>query len=145
MELRSLSHASVKFAAPDVVPAGVSASSVAAGIEPESMDVRGVMAIVLAVTAIVVAIVIAVFQMVNLEVQDVRRTVAASAGKTDLAAVELRAIEKLNNYSLIDQATSTYRIPIDRAIELIASETYQNAPDNPTEEVTLVRKRESRR
>jgi hypothetical protein len=113
-------------------------ASIAAGVEPEEMNPGMLIQVVLGVTIVVVVLVIVLFQLMNLEVQSVRSDMAQDVGRTALMEVELAAAEKLTQYAVIDAASGTYQIPIDRAIELITDETYQQPKDDYTKEVTLL-------
>ena len=118
----------------------VSDAAVAAGIEPEDMDARGIFGVVLSVAALVVVIVIAVFQIVNLEVQDIRlETAAAAAEAGTLRDLKLAAVQKLNRYEPIAGAEGRYRIPIERAIELMAKEAASAGAAGYSTEITLRR------
>ncbi len=141
--MQALRH-SIAFAPADVPSAvgaeAVSDAAIAAGVEPEEMDARGIGGVVLAVAALVVVIVVAVFQMVNLEVQDVRREVAAAATDlSGLAQLRIAATEKLTRYEPLTATPGKYRIPIDRAMELIAGETYRDSSGPYTEQIVLMR------
>ncbi len=114
------------------------AASIAAGVEPEEMNPAVLIQVVLGVAIVVVVLVIGLFQLMNLEVQSVRSEMAQDVGRPALMEVELAAAEKLTQYAVIDAASGTYQIPIDRAIELITDETYQKPKDDYTKEVTLL-------
>lgn len=118
---------------------GVDDASVAAGVESENMDATGIVRVVFAVAALVVVIVIAVFQIVNLEVQDVRlATASAAMDSGTLKDLQLAAIQKLNRYEPVAGADGTYRIPIERAMELMANESYDRRASSYTSEMTLI-------
>ncbi len=141
--MQALRH-SITYAHADVssgtVGGSVSDAAIAAGVEPEELDARGVGGIVLAVAALVVVIVVAVFQMVNLEVQDVRREAAAAATDVSgLAQSRLAATQKLTRYEPLAASPGKYRIPIERAMELMANETYRRSSDDYTEQLVLLR------
>jgi hypothetical protein len=114
-----------------------SSEAVAAGVEPEEMNSGLLVQVVLGVAAIVVILVVVVFQIMNLEVQTVQAQLAEGVGVEARAEVELAGAQKLTRYALIDAETGTYQIPIDRAMELMASETYQQPGQNYTDEIAL--------
>ncbi len=114
-----------------------STEALAAGVEPENMNSGLLVQIVLGVAAIVVILVIVVFQIMNLEVQTVQAQLAENVGAQALAEVELNGAQKLNRYELLDAEAGIYQIPIERAMELMASETYQQPRQNYTDELTL--------
>jgi len=139
--LRMVLGKQIKFVRSDTGHGGASASEavIMAGVEPESMDARGIFGVVLAVAVLVVVIVIAVFQIVNLEVQDVRRqAAAASTGTGALTELSLEATRKLNRYEPIVGSEGRYRIPIDRAMELMAKESYARSDPDYSPEVVLL-------
>lgn len=131
----------IKFVHSDTGHGGASASEavIAAGVEPESMDAPGIFAVVLAVAVLVMVIVIAVFQIVNLEVQDVRhQAAAASTSSGALTELSLEGTRKLNRYEPIAGSEGRYRIPIDRAMELMAKESYARSGADYSPEVVLL-------
>ncbi len=132
----------IKFAHADAVggDSAVSDASIAAGVESENMDAGGIVRVVLSVAALVVVIVIAVFQIVNLEVQDVRLASASAAAEAGtLKDLQLGAIQKLNRYERVAGGDGTFRIPIDRAMELMAIEAYDDSASNYSSELVLLR------
>jgi hypothetical protein len=55
---------------------------------------------------------------------------------TQLRETEAQAAQKLSQYEVIDEQAGTYRIPIDRAMDIMANQAYQEgertyAPDAP--------------
>ena len=58
------------------------------------------------------------------EVQQAREAAAADLNYPDLRQAELTAVRQLNQYEVIDAAQGRYRIPIDRAIDLMVREAY---------------------
>ena len=131
----------IAFAHSDVVSGtGIVAPSteaVAAGVEAEEVNPSLLVQIVLGIAVIVVVLVVAVFQIMNLEVQTVQAQLAESVGRQALSEVDLAGAEKLTRYAVLDAESGVYQIPIDRAMELIASETYQQPRQDYTDEVTL--------
>ncbi len=58
------------------------------------------------------------------EVQQAQEAAAADLNYPDLRQAELTAARQLNQYGVIDAAQGRYRIPIDRAIDLMVREAY---------------------
>lgn len=138
----ALPRDNIRFAHADSVHGGsaVADESIAAGVESENMDATGIVRVVFGVAALVVVIVIAVFQIVNLEVQDVRLATASSAMETGaLKDLQLAAIQKLNRYEPVAGVDGVFRIPIDRAMELMANESFDRPASSYTNEMVLLR------
>ncbi|MBT8399640.1 MAG: hypothetical protein KJO98_04125 [Rhodothermia bacterium] len=138
----ALLRENIRFAHADSAQGGASVAdaSVEAGVESEDMDAAGIVRVVFGVAALVVVIVIAVFQIVNLEVQDVRLATASEAADTGaLKDLQLAAIQKLNRYEPVAGAEGTFRIPIDRALELMANESYDRPASDYSNEMILLR------
>ena len=110
---------------------------IAAGVQPEEMNSGLLVQIVLGVAVIVVVLVIVVFQIMNLEVQTVQAQLAEGVGAEALAEVELAGAQKLTRYAVIDAEAGVYQIPIERAMELMASETYQQPRQDYSDELQL--------
>lgn len=138
----ALSRKNIRFAHAESVTGGpaVADAAIAAGVESENMDATGIVRVVFAVAALVVVIVIAVFQIVNLEVQDVRLATASAAMEAGtLKDLQLAAIQKLNRYEPVAGVDGVFRIPIDRAMELMADESYDRPASSYTNELILLR------
>lgn len=131
----AFAHADAGLGARMVQP---TATAVAAGVEPEDMDAGLLVRIVVGVALIIVVIVIVVFQVMNLGVQTVESQMADGVGRKTLTEIELSAARKLTRYAVVDAETATYQIPIERAMELMAGETYQQPKEDYTEEVRLL-------
>lgn len=115
-----------------------SAASIAAGVQSEDMNAGLLVQVVLGVAAIVTVLVIVVFQIMNLSVQTVEMQLAEGVGQSARAEVELAAAGKLTQYAVVDAGAGIYQIPIERAMELIAGETYEQPADGFTDEVRLL-------
>jgi len=50
-----------------------------------------------------------------------------------LRELQAKETEILNNYALLDSSTGAYRIPVDRAMELIADEAYRDSLESARE------------
>ena len=57
--------------------------------------------------------------------QDMRTTAAARTDAQPLRQARLEATQQLQQYGVVDKEEGVYRIPIDRAMELVATEGYQ--------------------
>jgi len=97
------------------------------GVDYEKKDVNilrvGIAALLAAI--VVVTTVLVVKEAFIFESEDQIDAVVLKPQSVTLR--ELRATEdsELNSYAVIDSTTGTYRIPIDRAMELMADEDFQ--------------------
>ena len=103
-------------------------------MEPEAMDVGGILRMVAATAFVIAALALLVFQIVDLEAQAVEARAASESQLTALRTADMAADEKLMQYGVVDAANGVYRIPIDRAMEILTSEARQDgSTDNPDE------------
>lgn len=96
------------------------------GVEHEGVESGQIIGLVLAVA---VALVFSIFGLVkyfNITAEEVRYEVAGLSGYPELRENRLQASQRLTQYGAAEGEENRYRIPIDRAIELMANEAYQN-------------------
>jgi hypothetical protein len=93
----------------------------------EKRDVSAVKLIVFGGLSLIIVVVILVFLYEYFTVASGRMVEEMVLKPQSAALRELRAreTEELNNYKLLDAERGIYRIPISRAIELIADEAYR--------------------
>jgi hypothetical protein len=104
------------------------AAAIEAGREPEDMDVGGILRLVAVTAAIIGVLSMMVFQLVDLESQAVEAMLADTSQQSVLRTTDMQAEEKLTQYGVVDAANGVYRIPIERAIEILAAESRERGP-----------------
>lgn len=127
------SRESIPELAPDVDPANIEA-----GVEPEDIDVKPILAAVGLMFVFLVIAVNILFNWMNLEVQDI----SAAAITADVNPVVRDAVtEAEKNLSQYGTAATdgTYRIPIEEAIDIMANDTQQGQGGTYTNELRLNR------
>ncbi len=98
----------------------------------EKRDINAVKVLILGAIGAVVIIILLVI-MYQYFASSSRKMVEDVVLKPQSVAIrELRAreTEELNSYKLLDAEKGIYRIPIDRAMQLIADEAYQERKSN---------------
>lgn len=77
---------------------------------------------------VVLLVVIVVFLYEYFVFEKEKQVFESTLAPESLALRELRAREdeELNSYKLLDSASGIYRIPIDRALEIVADEAFQS-------------------
>lgn len=96
-----------------------------AGVEREGVATGQILGIAFAVLSAVVVIIIVLFMWTGVEAQAVRQAVVGSSGYPELRETEAAAARQLDHYDVVDDAQGIYRIPIDRAIDLMVLEAQQ--------------------
>ncbi len=96
------------------------------GVEKEFINVGFVMGIVLGTVVIVAGLVLFGFTMTEVTSRDIRTRVLSETAYPDIREARAAAAGRLNQYAVVDTAAGIYRIPIDRAIDLLVNEQYQN-------------------
>lgn len=114
----------------------VSPEAVALGVQEEGIHVAPIMGVIGVISAFVVVAVIAMFQITNLEHTKVEMAAAAYSGYPELQQLRMDAAESLTQYGVVDEANGVYRIPVDRAMQLMLNEA-QGQPGNYSSELML--------
>ena len=108
-------------------------------VEPESVDVKPLILAAIVMAVAVITIVIVVFEWSEIEFEHARVNAVELTGYPQRREIELQATEKLDQYDVVNADSGIYRIPIDRAIELMVNRAYEQrqgqaaAPPPPTE------------
>lgn len=103
----------------------VSAEAMAFGAEQEGLHVTPIFISIAVVVVFVVVAVIAMFQITNLEYTQVAQEAAAYSGYPEIRQLQADAAEALSQYRY-DEANDVYRVPIERAMQLMVNETAQD-------------------
>lgn len=85
-------------------------------------QIMGISASIIAVVLVAVAILFGWFEQVS---QNKKREVGDRQQYRNLQQAELEATRRLQQYGVVDEEAGIYRIPIDRAMDVIATEEYQ--------------------
>lgn len=85
-------------------------------------QIIGISGSILLVILVAVAILFGWFGQVS---QSAEGTAAERMQYRDIQQAEMEAAQQLQQYGVVDEEEGTYRIPIDRAMDLIATEEYQ--------------------
>ncbi|MFB6274252.1 MAG: hypothetical protein ABEL51_15310 [Salinibacter sp.] len=85
-------------------------------------QIMGISASIIAVVLVAVAILFGWFGQVS---QKKEKAAISRQKYPDIRQAEMNATQKLRQYGVIDKKKGIYRIPIDRAMDLVATERYQ--------------------
>jgi hypothetical protein len=97
----------------------------ALGVQHEGVGAASILGFILAVIAAIAAAVIVVFFWSGFVAEETARKAASGVNYPELRQVEATADEQLEQYKILNDAEGVYRIPIDRAMELMVNETYR--------------------
>lgn len=90
------------------------------GVEEEGIESGQILGLILAVILSVAALVVVLIYLIIIpQNTQVTLDAEAAARSTDIEQLRIEALAKLDNYSRVD---STYGVPIDRAMALVAAE-----------------------
>lgn len=95
------------------------------GVAHEGIAAGQIFAITAGVVLAIVLIVVTLIQYTQITAQEVRYASVGMSGYPERREAEATASRLLGEYGVVDAAQGVYRIPIERAIELMANETYQ--------------------
>ena len=107
------------------------------GVQHEGIEAGQILGIALAVLAAIVMAIIVVFQMTNLRYEATLSSVTSSARYPELRETERKAEQLLKGYGAVDAENGVYRIPIERAMDLMINEAYQRGERAYSEELLL--------
>lgn len=96
------------------------------GVEHEGIEAGQILGFTLATAVALGLAIFTLFQYVHIVSGDTRFTAAGTSGYPELREAELEATRQLTQYGVVDAEENVYRIPIDRAIELMANEARQS-------------------
>jgi hypothetical protein len=85
-------------------------------------QIMGISGSIILVILVAVAILFGWFEQVT---QDTRAEAAEQQRYQQIRQAELEATQQLQQYGVVDEEEGVYRIPIDRAMDLMATEEYQ--------------------
>ena len=91
-------------------------------VEPEGLDARMVGVIVVGGIVLIVALMLAAVQMTGLVFQEAVTESTEFTGYPTLEQTRSEAEQLMTTYAPIDRNAGIYRIPVDRAMELIVQE-----------------------
>ncbi len=93
------------------------------GVEPESVDTTMLFSVIGVSVVIIFAIVVVGFEFAKMHFQDYKLEVTTVSGYPTLHETEMNGHAKLSGYEANDDGT--YKIPIERAMELEAQSAGQ--------------------
>ncbi len=94
------------------------------GVEHEGVEAGQILGIMLAIAASIMMIVIVLFQWTRIVEVEIRSSATGLSGYPELRQVEMAAQQKLTEYGVSEDGN--YRIPIERAMELMVQEARQS-------------------
>lgn len=106
------------------------------GVAYEGIPAGQIISIAVTLLLTIAIAVVILFMWTNTTRQAIREASIDPDQYTQLRETEAQAAQKLSQYEVIDEQAGTYRIPIDRAMDIMANQAYQEgertyAPDAP--------------
>ena len=108
------------------------------GVQYEGIGAGPIMGFVFMCVILIGAVVWVGINWAESEVQQAREAAAADLNYPELRQVKTAAARQLNHYDVIDADQGIYRIPIDRAIDLMVREAYLTPGGNYSQELQLL-------
>lgn len=100
-------------------------SQSAGGYEKSDVKARNLFLASIIVIALIVVILVAMNEIFISSREKVVHEVVLSKKSAELRELRAREAEILGNYELLDPQTGRYRIPIERAMEVMAEEAFR--------------------
>ncbi len=91
-------------------------------VEPEAMSVSPILTFIGSTVLFLAVAIILVFGIANRVEQATYYRAVSASGYPELREVEALAARKLDHYEILNDAEGTYRIPIERAMEIIVAQ-----------------------
>lgn len=108
------------------------------GVQYEGVGAGPIMGFIFLCVILIGGLVWVGMNWVGSEVQQAQEAAAADLNYPELRQAELTAARQLNQYEVIDAAQGRYRIPIDRAIDLMVREAYLATGGNDSQTLHLL-------
>ncbi len=109
------------------------------GVEKESINVGLVSGIIVVTIVIVTALIIIAFTLTDVTSTETIATVIAETDYPELREVEAAAANQLMQYGIVDQDAQVFQIPIDRAIDLMVNEEFEQRGEQAySDELVLI-------
>lgn len=109
------------FHGPDEVPPEKIA------VQHEGIGVGAILGFIGVVIVFIAAAILVVFFWVRISTQDLHGDLALQATYPERRELDAAAAGQLTQYDIVDDAQGIYQIPIDRAIDLMVNEAYQQS------------------
>ena len=108
------------------------------GVQYEGVGAGLIMGFIFVCLMFVVGVVWVGINWAESEAQQAHETAAMDLNYPELRQAELTAARLLNQYEVIDARQGRYRIPIDRAVDLMVREAYLAPGGNYSQELQLL-------
>lgn len=95
------------------------------GVAYEGVAAGQITAIAVSIMLVVGIASAVVFVWTGQVAESAEQSVADMGGNSDLRETRLQATQKMEQYGVVNEEEGVYRIPIDRAMDIIANEAYQ--------------------
>lgn len=99
------------------------------GVEHEGVEAGQILGFALAVAVALGLAIFTLFQYVSIVADETRFTATGTSGYPELREIELDATRQLSQYGVVNEEEGVYRIPIDRAIEVMVEESRETDRD----------------
>jgi hypothetical protein len=109
------------------------------GVEPEDLHVGSIFGVLGVSAVLLVIIVVAGLQISKGAFREAQAEAATASGYPVLRETNVASMEKLNQYGVVDGAAARYRIPVDRAMDLMVNEAVASDSGTQTNELQLTR------
>lgn len=100
------------------------------GVAHEGVEAKQIMGLVVAVVVALIVIILVIITYASVVVEERQRSLSAGSNYPLLEETERAANEQLSGYEVLDEEMERYRIPIDRAMELMVEESSADGSGN---------------
>jgi hypothetical protein len=108
------------------------------GVEHEGIEAGQILGLTLAIAVSLGLAVLTLFQYVDLTAQATRDAAAGMSGYPERREADLQATRQLTHYGVIDSNQGVYKIPIERAIDIMANEAMEAESQGYSSELELL-------
>lgn len=95
-------------------------------VEAESLDAKLIGGIVFGTAIVVVGLILVGFTITEVTSREMIAEAVAQTSYPEIREARAAATSRLTKYEVIDATNGVYRMPIDRAIDLMVNEQFQN-------------------
>jgi hypothetical protein len=108
------------------------------GVEHEGIVAGEILGLTIAIAVALGLILFTLIEYVDITAQATRLAAAGMSGYPERREAELNATRALTQYGVVDSEQGVYRIPIERAIDVMANEALESETDSYSSEVALL-------
>ena len=108
------------------------------GFEPEAINALVILGVVFATSIVVVGLIFIGFTITEVYAENTVKELVAQTEYPEIRDIQAAATAAMNESGVVDADAGIYRVPVERAMEVMAEQQYTNPQGNFSEEVSII-------